>query len=432
MLTAIDCEAKQWTFRDCIEYALQNNISLKKAKIKQLSSVEDIKQSQAALFPSIDFSTSQSMTYLPWPETGRATVANGYVQSSVDKVYYNGTYGINANWTVWNGGRNRKTIKANKMAAEMNMLDSAQTANSILEQLAQLYVQILYSDEAVKVNKASLETSSANENRGNEMLKVGKISKADLAQLKAQRVQDEYNVVEAESNLRNYKRQLKQLIQIANDDSFDIAIPETTEEMALRKIPQLNSVYAMALEIRPEIQKAKVGIEQSNVNLGIAKAQRMPTVGLNAGFATNSTSMSSKKWGAQIKNNFDFGAGVTVTVPIFDNRNSKTAINKAMLQKQDCMLDLQNNQIELYSKIEEYWLQAVTNQNKYVSAKASTESALASYELLNEQFKQGLKNIIELMTGKSKLLTAQQNELQSKYLAILNISILEFYRTGKL
>lgn len=424
--------ARQWTLKDCIDYALANNISLRKTKLQEYSALEDVKQSQSALLPSLSFSTSQNGTYRPWPEAGKATVDNGYVQSSIDKIYYSGSYSVNGNWTVWNGGRNTNTVKLNKLAAEQARLDSAETANSIQEQIAQLYVQILYSNDAINVCKESLETSKINGNRGKDMFEVGKISKADLAQLTAQRAQDEFNVIEAESNMRNYKRQLKQLLQITDDEEFDIAIPQTTDEMALCEIPALNEVYAATLNIRPEIKNAKLGIESSDLSIKIAKAQKLPTIDLNAGVSTNTTTMSDNKWGQQLKNNVNVGAGFTVSIPLFDNRSSKTAVNKAKIQRENYILELRDKQTTLYSTVENYWLQAVINQNKFKAAKVSTESAKASYELLSEQFALGLKNIVELMTGKNNLLTAQQNELQSKYLAILNIDMLKFYETGNL
>lgn len=427
-----DVMARQWTLKDCIDYALANNISLRKTKLQEYSALEDVKQSQSALLPSLSFSTSQNGTYRPWPEAGKATVDNGYVQSSIDKIYYSGSYSVNGNWTVWNGGRNTNTVKLNKLAAEQARLDSAETANSIQEQIAQLYVQILYSNDAINVCKESLETSKINENRGKDMFEVGKINKADLAQLTAQRAQDEFNVIEAESNMRNYKRQLKQLLQITDDEEFDIAIPQTTDEMALCEIPALNEVYAATLNIRPEIKNAKLGIESSDLSIKIAKAQKLPTIDLNAGVSTNTTTMSDNKWGQQLKNNVNVGAGFTVSIPLFDNRSSKTAVNKAKIQRENYILELRDKQTTLYSTVENYWLQAVINQNKFKAAKVSTESAKASYELLSEQFALGLKNIVELMTGKNNLLTAQQNELQSKYLAILNIDMLKFYETGNL
>ena len=427
-----ECMARQWSLKDCIYFALANNIQLQKAKLQKYSALEDVKQSQSALLPSLSLSTSQNVSYNPWPEQGSAMIAGNKVQASVDKVYYNGSYSLNSNWTVWDGNKRQNTVKLNKLTAEQAKLDSATTANSVLEQIAQLYVQILYSNEAISVTKESLKTSQTNEERGKTMVNVGKMSKADLAQLTAQRAQDEYSIVEAESNLRNYKRQLKQLLQIADDEEFDVTIPSTTDDMALKEVPALNDVYAASIEQRPEIKNAKLGIESSDLSLKIAKAGKMPTIGLNAGLSTNTSSMSNNKWGTQIKNNFTVGGGFTVSIPLFDNRQTKTAVNKAMIQKESYLLDLKDKQTTLYSTVENYWLQAVTNQNKFKAARTSTESAQASYDLLSEQFKQGLKNTVELMTGKTNLLQAQQNELQSKYLAILNLNMLEFYKTGEI
>lgn len=432
MAAPIYANAKQWSLKECIDYALENNISLQKTRLQKESAIEDIKQSTSALLPSLSFSSSQNVTYRPWPESNRATVANGYVETSVDKVYYNGSYGLNANWTVWNGNRNYNQIKLNKITAQKAELDSAYTANSIQEQIAQLYVQILYSNEAVNVCKKTLEVSTLNENRGKEFVGVGKMSKSDLAQLTSQRAKDEYSVVEAEGNLRNFKRQLKQLLQITNDEEFDVTIPNTSDEMALQAIPAMNSVYASALNTRPEIKNAQIGIESSDLSIKMAKAQRMPTIGLSASAMTNTTSMSDNEWGIQLKNNFDVAGGLTLSVPIFDNRQTKTAIRKAKIQKQEYQLDLLDKQTTLYSTIENYWTQANTNQSMYKAAKESTKSAQVSYDLLSEQFRLGLKNTVELMTGMSNLLNAQQNELQSKYLTILNISMLNFYKDGRL
>lgn len=429
---SLTANARQWTLQECISYALSNNISLQKTRVQHLSAIEDVKQSKAALLPSLSGSTSHNVSYNPWPETGSYTIAGSRVQSQVDKVFYNGSYGINANWTVWNGNRNRNQVKLNQMTADQAALDSAVTANTIQEQIAQLFVQILYSQEAVEVDKATLETSKKNEERGKEFVKVGNMSKADLAQLTAQRAQDEYNVVQAESTLKDYKRQLKQLLQITDQDEFDVVVPTTTDEMALQTIPTVSTVYDAALSYRPEIQNAQLGIKSSDLSIKIAKAQRMPTIGLSASASTSTTTMSSNAWSKQMKNNFVTGAGVTLSIPILDQRETKTAVNKAILQRQNYELDLRDKQTTLYSTIENYWLQAYNNQAQFKSAKVSTESAQASYDLLQEQFKQNLKNVIELMNGKDALLKAKQAELQAKYLAIYNIDMLNFYKTGEL
>lgn len=431
-LFSLQVSARQWTLQECIDYALANNITIQKNRITKLSAVEDVKLSQAALLPTLSASTSQSVAYNPWPEQGSYTVQGSRVQTQVDKTYYNGSYGINANWTVWNGNQNRNKIALNKLTVEQAALDSAQTANTLQEQIAQLFVQILYSKEAVKVNEETLATSKKTEERGKEFVKVGSMSKAELAQLTAQRAQDEYSVVSAQSSLAEYKRQLKQLLQITDQEEFDVTAEEPTDAMTTATIPSVTTVYDSALQYRPEIKNAMLGIQSSDVQLKIAKGQRMPTIGLNASITTNTTSMNSNAWALQLKNNLIGGVGFTVTVPIFDNRQTKTAINKAILSKQNYQLDLRDKQTQLYSTIENYWLQAYNNQAQYKSAKVSTESAQESYDLLQEQFKQNLKNVIELLNGKDQLLKAKQSELQAKYLAILNIDLLNFYKDGTL
>ena len=422
--------AKEWSLQECIAYALQNNISLQKSNLSRLNAKEDILLSKAQLFPSLSASTNQMANYTPWVESGISS--DGYARSSVDKVYYNGSYGVNANWTVWNGNRNTNTVKLNKLVEQKAAIDSATTANNIQEKIAQLYVQILYSNEAIKVNKESLKSSIQNEERGKEMLKVGKMSKADLAQLTAQRAQDEYNVINAESTTRNFKRQLKQLLQITDEEEFEVTPSMPTNEMAMQPIPALNNVYTLALASRPEIKAYQNSIEQSNLQIKLAKAQKLPTIGVNASVGTNTTSMNNNKWGEQLKTNFNAGAGVSISIPLFDQRSKKTALNEANIQKESALLDFKNEKTNLWATIEDYWLQATTNQNKYRSAQESTKSAKESYELLSEQFKLGLKNIVELRNGKDKLLQAEQSELESKYMTILNINMLNFYQNGTL
>ena len=356
--------------------------------------------------------------------------SDGFSRASIDKVYYNGTYSVAGNYTIWNGNKNKNQVKLNKLVAEAAELDSATQAVKLQEQIATLYVQILYSTEAIKVNQESYTSSLQNEERGKEMVKIGKMSQADLAQLTAQRAQDEFNIVQAESNVKNYKRQLKELLQITSDEAFDINVPNTTDAMALDAIPALNGVYAAALENRPEFKTFQNQLAQNDLTIQIAKAGKLPTISANAGVSTSSTSMNNKAWGTQLKTNFNMGGGISVSVPLFDNRSTKTQVNKALIQRESIQLDLKNQQTQLYSTIENYWLQASTNQSQFKAAKVSSESAQTSYDLLSEQFKLGLKNIVELRTGKDNLLKAKQNELQAKYMTILNLNILKFYKDG--
>ena len=407
---------KQWTLKDCIDYAMKNNITLKQAVLKKESATEDRKQSEAALLPSLTATTNQSLGYSPWMEG-----------VNVKKGSYSGTYGINAQWTVWNGGQNRNTVKSNELAEQQAELSAQETANSIQERIAQLYVQILYMNEAIEVNRQSLEASKKNDERGKTMLEVGKMSKADLAQLTAQRATDEYNLVNAQSNLANYKLQLKQLLEIT-DPSFDIAMPTANDEQALAAIPAMQSVYEQALLTRPEVKSQELAITKSDIAIKSAKAGYLPTVNLTGGVGTSTSSRSDNGWGNQMKTNFDATVGVGVSIPLIDGRKNKTSVNKARIQREQALLSQQDVRKELYTTIEGFWLDAQSNQQKFRAAQVSVESEQQSYDLLSEQFQLGLKNIVELMNGKTNLLQAQQNKLQSKYTTILNIQLLKFYQ----
>ncbi|MBQ8097710.1 MAG: TolC family protein [Prevotella sp.] len=423
---------KLWSLDDCLQYAMQNNITLQKARLQQQSAAEDVKGQKGALLPTLSASTNQSVGYRPWQDNGVATVTNGQVNAKVDKTYYNGSYGLNAQWTVWNGGRNRNNVRLSQLSEQQAELNVAQQANSIEERICQLYVQCLYLDEAIKVSQATLETSRKNEQRGEEMVEVGLLSKADLWQLTSQRANDEYNVVEAQSQLANYKLQLRQLLELKADEPFDIAVPTATDEQALGDIPALQSVYEQALLSRPEIENSKLSIESSKLSLAIAKAGWLPTLSATGGLSTSTNSLSNNGWGNQMKTNVNMSGGLSLSIPIFDGKQTKTSVSKARIQQQQALLDLQDQQKQLYQTIEGFWLDATTNQQRFRAATASVASAQSSYDLLQEQFNVGLKNIVELMTGKNSLLQAQQNQLQAKYLTLLNQQLLRFYANSSL
>ena len=318
------------------------------------------------------------------------------------------------------------------MSEQQAELSTQETANSIQERIAQIFTQILYLDESVRVTEQTLETSRKNEERGQEMLNVGKMSKADVAQLTSQRANDEYAIVEARSQLLNYKLQLKQLLEITDEQEFDVAVPEISDERILSEVSSLQSVYEEALLNRPEIERLQLAIKSSDVSLSIAKAGWMPNISLTGGVSTSTNSLSNTGWGSQMKTNVNTTIGFGVSMPIYDGRSTKTAVNKAKIQQLQTQLDLQDQQKTLSTSIQQYWLNATTNQEQYKAASSSVESAQESYDLLSEQFRLGLKNIVELMAGKDNLMKAQQTQLQSKYQTIYNKQMLEFYQGGEI
>lgn len=421
-------ERSTWSLQDCLDYATEHNIQLQRSKVTEEQGTLDLSQKKAELFPSLSFSTSQSLSYRPLQESASNIVTDGIANSSTNKLTENGSYGLNASWTIWNGGANRKSVKEQELQNQIASLNTQQTANSIQEQITQLYVQILYSEEAKKVNEELLKTAESQYARGKEMYNEGQISKADLAQLDAQVSSSRYDIVAAQSQIANYTRQLKELLELGGTDNFQINPLSLEDETALQPIPDEMEVYEKALDLRPEIQAGKLNIEAANLNIDIAKAGYQPTISLNAGIGDSHYSGSRETAGEQLKQNLNASLGFTLSIPIFDNKRNQTNVKKAKLNKLDSELSLRDLQQQLYSTIDSYWVNANSSQQNFIAAQAKVKSAAISYELLDEQFKNGLKNIVELMTGRDQLLTAQQDKLQSKYTTILNAQLLKFYQ----
>lgn len=419
-------EDKQWTLEDCINYALEKNIQLQQNKISLQESEEDVKEAKAALFPSLSFSTGHNVVNRPYQENS-STVSGTEIISSDSKTTYSGNYGLNAQWTLWNRNQRLNNIKQQKTNREIAQLTVAETENMLKEQIAQLFIQILYADESIAINKGTVEVSRATYERAQELFKEGSISKADLAQLEAQLSNDEYQLVTSESTLRNYKLQLKQLLELDNTKEMSLVLPHISDEHVMELLPSQTDVYQTALATRPEIKSSKLDIDNAKLAISSAKAGYMPTISLSASTSSTTNSSSSNNWTQQMKYGWNNMIGLSLSLPIFDQRQTKTSIRKARLQYDTTQLNLINAQKELYSTIESLYLDALNAQQQYVAAETKLKSSQTSFDMVSEQFNLGMKNTIELLTEKNNLLSAQQQRIQAKYMAILNRTLLNFY-----
>ena len=408
----------QWDLQSCIDYALQQNITIRKNRVNAESTQIDVKTAKAALFPSLSFSTSQNMVNRPYQESSK-TVSGSEVIETTSKTSYNGSKRLN-------------TIKQERLNNQVANLDVETSENSIQESIAQIYIQILYAAESVKVNENTLQVSIAQRDRGQELLNAGSIAKSDFAQLEAQVSTDRYQLVTAQATLQDYKLQLKQLLELDGENEMNIYLPVLSDENVLLPLPAKKDVYMSALTLRPEIEASKINVEASELGIDIAKAGYLPTISLSAGIGTNHTSGSDFTFGEQVKNGWNNSIGVSVSVPIFNNRQTKSAVQKAKLQRETSLLSLLDEQKTLYKTIEGLWLDANSAQQRYAAANEKLKSTQISYDLISEQFDLGMKNTVELLTEKNNLLQAQQEQLQAKYMAILNTQLLKFYQGDKL
>lgn len=417
----------QWNLQACIDYALQQNITIRKNRLNAKSAEVDVKTARAALFPSLTASVSQRIVNRPNSQTN--TIIDGdNITSSQSKTSYNGSYGIDANWTLYNGSKRLNTLKQQRMNNRIAELGVAESENTIEESITQIYVQILYAAEAVKVNEATLDVSRAECERARALLAAGSIARSDLAQLEAQVSTDKYQLVTAQATLQDYKLQLKQLLELDGEKEMTLYIPTLGDENVLSPLPSKTDVYRSALTLRPEIETGRLNVKASELDIDIARSGYIPTISLSAGIGSTNTNGNDFTFGEQIKQNWNNSLGVTVSVPIFNNRQTKSAVQKAKIQKQNSELDLLDNQKNLYKTIEGLWLDANSAQQRYVAAIEKLRSTQTSYDLIQEQFNLGMKNTVELLTEKNNLLNAQQETLQAKYMAILNTQLLKFYQ----
>ena len=419
-------ERKEWTLKDCIDYALEKNIQLQQNKISLQESEIDIKDARASLFPSLSFSTGHNLVNRPYQQQSN-TVSGTEIISSNNKSTYNGNYSLSAQWTLWNGGRRLNNLKQQKTNRDIAQLTVAETENTLQEQIAQLFIQILYADESIQINKGTLEVSEATYKRGQELFAEGSISKADLAQLEAQVSNDKYQVVTAESSLRDYKLQLKQLLELDGATEFNLVLPQLNDENVMKMLPSQADIYQTALAIRPEIQSGRLSIENAKLGISAAKSGYYPTISLTASSTSTTNSASTNNWAQQMKYGWNNMIGINLSIPIFDNRQNKSNVQKARLQYNTNQLDLANKQKELYSTIESLWLDALNAQQQYAAAETKVKSSQTSFDMVSKQFNLGMKNTVELLTEKNNLLSAKQELVQAKYMAILNRTLLNFY-----
>lgn len=407
--------SKTWTLQECLDYAYQNNIQVRQSRNNQLSGIEDTKQAKAALFPSLVASTTQSYTNYPSSEV-------------TDNNSYTGTYGITAGMTIFEGGKLRTEVKRQKVQNQMDALSVEESVNDIRIAIVQAYMQCLYAADAVRINRSTAEASKAQRDRAEEMLRAGSISRVDFAQLQSQYSSDEYQIVVAGSTLDNYKLQLKQLLELDIMEEMNPAVPGVKEENVLKALPSKDEVYATALKVMPQIRRGELGIEAAKLEEKSARAGFFPSISLSASVGTGHMSNNDFESGSQIWNRFNENVGLTLNIPIFSNRKNRTAVNKAKIALNDSYLEWTSLQKELLRNVESAYLDAVSAQAQYLSAREKEKYARESYELTSEQFRVGVKNTVELITAQNEYSAAQQQVLQAKYLTLLSIELLNIYQ----
>ena len=405
----------RWTLRACLDYALEHNIQIKKNTVLHLSGVEDTKQAMAQFFPSLSASVTQG--YVNYP-SGNAATNNSY----------SGNYALNARWTLFDGGQRVQAVRQQEIQNSVDELSVEQSADDIRISLIQTYMQVLYAMESVRISQNTVEVSTAQRDRAAELLRAGSISKVDLAQLESQLSTDKYQLTVARTNLDNYKLQLKQLLELDINDEIELEMPEITEKDILAPLPDKQTVYSTSLAVMPQIKSGELAVDIAELDKKKSKGAFFPSLSVNAGVGTGHLSGTDYGFGSQVRNNFNESIGLTISIPIFSNRQYKTTYNKAEFAITASQLELLNTQKQLLKTVEGIYLDATSSQTQYISATERLSYVKESYDLTDEQFSLGMKNTLELLTEKNNYLTARQEQLQAKYMALMSIQLLNVYQ----
>ena len=413
--TGLTAEAAPWTLRACIDYARSRNIQVQSAQVSDSSAGVTLLQAKAQQTPTLSFATGQGVSH-----------------GKEDGTAYSGSYSLNAGVTIYQGGQLVNTVKKQKILTRTAELNVAVARNDIEIAVIQAYLPILYAHENLKTMQQTVESSEAQMNRTKALLEAGSVSESDYAQIEAQYWSDVYDCTVADNTLAQSILKLKQLLELGLDDEFEIDFQEIDDADVMAAIPDLAEVYHTALEVMPEVESSRLEVEAAQVNEKIAKGQKMPTISLNAAGGTGNFSNGGYSFFNQLSNQLNESATINISVPIFNQRSARSAIEQARLDTRSSELTHEQTLKDLLSEIESLWQDAKSAQIRYEAAAGKLKSAELRYRLVQEQFNYGMKNPVDLLTEKTNFLSAQQELILAKYQSVLSLQWLEFYRGGQI
>lgn len=413
-----------WTLQECIDWAKKQNITVQRNKVNVRSSQVALQDAKANRLPTVNFSTSQYVSNRPFQESYSGVIGTEVVAFS-NRNSYSGNYSVDASMNLYNGGQTKNNIRLAEINSQIAELQVLASELNIEEQITQLYVQILYSQDAVEHDDELIALAQSQLEQARARKQAGLLNKADVSQFESQLAQNKYQKVADETTLDSYRLQLKQLMELDGDENLQLADPQLTGNV-LADLPDKQTVFQNAVASRPELKAHQLAMDRTYIDEEIAKAGKKPVINASAGISTTNSTGNGNMF-TQLKNQWNNGIGVSMIIPIWDHGKTKNAVARARLERESAYLDMVETQKNLWKTIENYWLQARNNQQRYVAAKEKADYCRESYDLTSEQFRLGLKNIVELTQDETNLSTAIQQMLQAKYEALLNIALLKYY-----
>ena len=401
-----------WTLENCIAYAKENNISIHSLRLSKNSTYQDLLQAKEAKYPSLNGTVSQGLFALNGSDGLHMT---GAPSQSI---------GANSSMTLYHADYIKNNETSKNLLVQMADLSVQESENNITLNITQAYLNILMNQENIISLENVLKTTQTQLKQGDQLYKAGSLSKLNYLQIQSQVAQDQYNLTAAQNNLRTNTVNLKQILQLPSNYDFQIVKPDSI--IVDNQLKTLEDVQNLAQNQRPEIKYSELNVENSNTNLKMAKASIQPTLSLSGNISTNYSNGNGNYFN-QLGNNFYMPIGLSLGIPIYNNRIYKTQIEKSKIAIEQANLDLQNTKTILNQQIEQSYINLQNALSQYDSAKTQMDISQQSYDIVNAQMKIGSIDYVQLQQQRLLYIQSVQNFLQAKYTAVLNKQIYEFY-----
>lgn len=411
-------ESKVWSLQDCLDYALENNITIQGKKLDLQSAEINYQQTKYNKLPSVSGSASGNLS-------------NGYsidpiTSDFVNKTITSNSYGINGQLVLYQGNRLNLEIEKNSFLTEQAKLYQQQAENNITLSVLEQYLQALYYFEGIQIAENNLASSKANLDLTTIKFENGAIAKLDLADIETQHAQNQYNLANSQSLYAQQVLRLKQLLELPPEYEFEIekiSLPELTSAL-----PDKMQAFNDALNILPDVKLYNIQKSVLEKEYSISKAAAKPTLSLGAGVNSGFTNTMDYNYFTQLHRNFSQQISLSLNIPIFSKFQNRTNTQLAKNNLQQNELNKIAASKTLYSDIETAWLNATTNGAQLLSAKTAKNNAALAYELATKKYEFGGLTPTELNVSRNTYLSNEQTYLQTKYMAVLYRQLLNYYQ----
>ena len=424
VFSGIDGQAqnKIWKLEECINYALDKNIQVKKSNLTSDQDQLYSNQAKSNRLPSLSASVSENLNWYKGFDsaTGQYGSSNGSNSTN---------YGVNTSVSVYNGDKLNARIKQ----AEINLQSSKYYSESVKESVGlnilNAYLQVLYSYENVKNAEKQIESTTEQLALAKERMDLGVIASSDYLQIKSELSTEKSTLATAQSQLAIDNVTLEQFMELPVDPNFSVSSPNLESLLVEFVQPDAQEIYNLALGIKPEIKNIELTKESTALNVKIAKADYMPIISANAGLSTGYSSLNSGSgYATQLNDKVNPSVGLTFSIPIFQKKQVKTNVGIANIAVTNAELDVINTKNQLRKEIEQACVNVASAKSQYTASLEQNQSSKESYDVTNEKFKVGLLNSVDFLVQKTSLITSESKLLQSKFNLIFSYKVLDFYK----